>query len=162
MLCLNVGCHDIHIKDFINIDNDPEMKPELLWDARHLKEKFPDNTIDFIFCSHFIEHLTFTEAQQLIKDFYDMLKPYCSCVIVVPDFYKVEGLVIEELERIIMAEGTHKSLFNGYRTRKILKEANFAAFEITVKDIPWCRFQEVGWQSACLGIKHPTVVFPRG
>ena len=115
MTYLNVGSHDIQLVDFINIDIDPLMKPDLVWDATRLREKFQDESIDFIFCGHFVEHFTIDVVSGIIKDFYHLLKPYCCVVTVVPDFTKVNTNNVEESERIIMGAGEHKSLMNEAR-----------------------------------------------
>jgi predicted SAM-dependent methyltransferase len=162
MICLNVGCHDIQIAGFINIDIDPVMKPDLLWDATKLKEKFIDDTVDFIYCGHFLEHLSIVDGQKVIGDFYSILKPFGSIVTVIPDYTKTSKDLIEEAETVIIAGGQHKSLYDEQRLLKMFKIAKFSAWPIDVKDIPWCRWPQVIWQSAIIGVKHPPVVFPRG
>ena len=67
MVCLNVGCHDIHMEGFINIDLDEAMKPDLLMDVKNLKDKFSPGSVDFIYCGHLLEHLTVEDGKQLIR-----------------------------------------------------------------------------------------------
>jgi predicted SAM-dependent methyltransferase len=160
-LCLNVGCHDIPISGFTNIDLDPKMKPDLVWDATKLREKFQDDSVDFIYCGHFLEHLTGAESQQVVKDFYSILRPYGSVVAVIPDYTKTSHLSAEETEPIILAGGLHKSLFNEKRLLTLFKTVGFTAWPVDVKDIPWARFSQVIWQTATIGIKHPPVTFPQ-
>ena len=162
MICLNVGSHDIKLADFINIDNDPLMKPDLLWNATKLREKFKDETVDFIYCGHFLEHFTINEVSNLIKDFYCLLKPYSCIVAVIPDFTKINISNIEESERIIMGAGEHKIIFNEERLVSIFSKENFTVIPVPVKCLPWCRFPEVTWQTAILAMKHPKINFKTG
>ena len=32
-VALNIGCHDIHMDGWVNIDIDPAMRPDVLWDT---------------------------------------------------------------------------------------------------------------------------------
>jgi predicted SAM-dependent methyltransferase len=46
---------------------------------------FAPNTVDHILCSHFLEHVCFQQAQQIIADFYKVLKPGGTLHVIVPD-----------------------------------------------------------------------------
>ena len=162
MICLNVGSHDIPMIGFINIDIDPTMNPDLLWDATRLREKFQDDTIDFIYCGHFLEHFPIAVGAQIICDFYMILRPYGSIVAVIPDYTKTFQMPTADAERIILGADEHKSLYDERRLLTMFSGAKFASWPIDVKDIPWCRFPQVIWQSAIIGMKHPPVIFPRG
>lgn len=162
MICLNVGCHDIHIKDFVNIDIDENMKPDLILDATKLRSHFEDDSIDFIYCGHFLEHLNLQDANQVVGDFHKLLRVYGSLVCVVPDYTKAKNMKIEDMESVILADGQHKILFDEVRLKNLFSQNNFTALNVNVKDLSWCRFPEVEWQSAIIAIKHPVVVFPNG
>lgn len=156
-LCLNVGSHDIPLQGFTNIDIDPAMKPDLVWDATRLREKFQDDTVDFIYCGHFLEHITAVAGQQVLRDFYSLLRPYGSIVTVIPDYTKTMHLQVEEAESVILASGLHKTLYNEDRLLALVRSVGFTAWPINVKDIPWVRFPGVLWQTAVIGLKHPIV-----
>lgn len=74
---LNVGCGTDYKDGWINIDNNSDdniQNLDLNWDlTRPLP--FDDNTVDFIFNEHFIEHLTVEEGQRAIRDLMRVLKP---------------------------------------------------------------------------------------
>ena len=160
-ICLNVGCHDIHIQNFINIDLDPAMKPDLLLDATKLPDKFPEGTVDFIYCGHFLEHLPAPEGVQVCKDFFNILRPYASVVAVVPDADAcTPAMPYQEREEILLAGGLHKVLMTEGRLRTYFEQAGFQSlYKVSPKDIPHCRFGQVHWQTAILAIKHPPVIF---
>ena len=46
---------------------------------------FPDNSVDEIYCSHFLEHVYRSEAVSIVKDFYRVVKKSGKLVIIVPD-----------------------------------------------------------------------------
>ena len=83
MLKLNVGC-DRDIKPgYVNIDIMEKPGVDLVADARHLP--YRDGEVDFILCSHMLEHLMGVEALKALKEFYRVLKPMGCLEISFPD-----------------------------------------------------------------------------
>ena len=69
---LHIGCGDIYLDGWVNIDLESETA-DIRHDLRtHLP--FEDNSVDFIYSEHFIEHLSFEEGLQCMQDFYRVLK----------------------------------------------------------------------------------------
>lgn len=88
---LNIGCGTDYKEGWINIDNNSDhniSKLDLNWDLRN-PLPFADNSVDFIFNEHFIEHLTVEEAQRVIKDMMRTLKPGGVMRIAMPDLESV-------------------------------------------------------------------------
>jgi predicted SAM-dependent methyltransferase len=86
-IMLNVGCGTDYKDGWINIDNNSDNNIEHLdlnWDLRN-PLPLEDNSIDFIFNEHFLEHLTVEEGQAAIKDFMRVLKPGGVLRIAMPD-----------------------------------------------------------------------------
>lgn len=84
---LNVGCGTDYKDGWINIDNNSDEnieKLDLNWDLR-FPLPFGDNSVDFIFNEHFIEHLTVEEGQSAIKDLMRVLRPGGVMRIATPD-----------------------------------------------------------------------------
>lgn len=54
---LNIGCGNNHWKGFVNVDIDPEMKPDLVLDIAHEKLPFQDNAFEEIWMMHTLEHI---------------------------------------------------------------------------------------------------------
>jgi len=160
MQALNVGCHDIHISEMLNIDIDPAMKPDLLLDCTKLAEHFDQESIDFVYMGHFLEHLSIQEGKKVVADIFHILKQYGSVVITIPDYTKCDGLTITEVESVVIAGGQHKTLMNIERVKEYMHEAGFCTIaEIQPKETPHCPFPEVTWQTSAIGIKHPVVRF---
>lgn len=74
---LNVGCGTDYKAGWINIDNNSDnniSRLDLNWDLRN-PLPFKEDSVDFVFNEHFIEHLTVEEGQGVIRDFMRVLKP---------------------------------------------------------------------------------------
>ncbi len=56
------------------------------------KLNYPDNSVDHILCSHFLEHVYLQETKAILSDFYRVLKPGGTLHIIVPDL----GVFIKE------------------------------------------------------------------
>jgi predicted SAM-dependent methyltransferase len=75
-LKLHLGCGTIYKDGWVNIDNNSDnniKKLDLNWDLRY-KLPFPDNSVDFIYNEHFLEHLTPNEGGKALRDFLRVLK----------------------------------------------------------------------------------------
>lgn len=99
---LNIGCGTDYKTDWINIDNNSDnniARLDLNWDLR-FPLPFEDNSVDYIFHEHFIEHLTVEEGQTALKDFLRVLRPGGVMRIATPDLEttvdKYINLPIEE------------------------------------------------------------------
>jgi predicted SAM-dependent methyltransferase len=80
---LHFGCGNDYKKGFINIDINK--KADFYFDARN-KLPFKNETIEYIYSSHFIEHLKNDELARHFKESFRILKPggiYRMCA---PDF----------------------------------------------------------------------------
>jgi len=71
-IMLNLGAADQVFKGFIGIDIVDNGK-NMVWDVRK-GLPFPDNSVDEVISSHFIEHLDEDEAQALFQEIYRVLK----------------------------------------------------------------------------------------
>jgi predicted SAM-dependent methyltransferase len=143
---LNVGCGTDYKDGWINIDNNSDNnieKLDLNWDLRN-PLPFSDDSVDFIFNEHLIEHLTVNEAQVVIKDLVRILKPGGVLRIAMPDLAEAVDQYINlplskdptikrfkldfiktRAERINMSfrEWGHKWLYDAEELRRRLKEA---------------------------------------
>ena len=84
---LHLGCGTVYKDGWINIDNNSDnniQKLDINWDLRK-PLPFPDNSVDFIYNEHFLEHLTVEEGQKSLKDFYRVLKIGGVMRIAMPD-----------------------------------------------------------------------------
>lgn len=111
---LNVASSIYVLKDFINLDNhiflllrnylpflkvvlptkyhslmnsyiDATSKATMLKHDCRKKLGFPDNSVDHILCSHFLEHVYPQETKFILTDFMRVLKPGGTLHVIVPD-----------------------------------------------------------------------------
>ena len=88
---LNLGCGSHRIKGFINADFfryheifDPSKRPDWMLDlSRPLN--CPNNRWRGIFLQHVLEHLTYTDAYNLLSEIFRTLQPNGSVRIILPD-----------------------------------------------------------------------------
>lgn len=74
---LHIGCGNVYKEGWINIDNNEYndiKKLDLELDLVN-PLPFPDNSVDFIFNEHFLEHLTVDEGKRAVSEFMRVLKP---------------------------------------------------------------------------------------
>lgn len=91
---LNIGCGTDYKVGWINIDNNSDNNInnlDLNWDLRN-PLPFQDNSVDYIFNEHFLEHLTLEEAQKSMKDFMRVLKKGGVMRIAMPNLVDVVEL----------------------------------------------------------------------
>lgn len=86
-LKLHLGCYQKHIKGYINVDcrADINPTPDVVDDCAKL-EKFENNSASVIYNSHIIEHFKHREYKQVLKRWYDVLKPGGILRTATPDF----------------------------------------------------------------------------
>jgi len=80
---LNVACGFEHLKDYINIDNDRRVFPDIL---RDLEQGLPfdDNSVDEVFSKHTLEHISPDKIHWVIAEIYRVLKPNGRFKVIVP------------------------------------------------------------------------------
>ena len=85
---LNVGCYGMILDGFTNIDINPDCRPDVLCSA--LDVKYPDNSISVILASQFLEHVTYTDAEKLVRMWFNMLHAGGELIIEVPDCSEID------------------------------------------------------------------------
>ena len=125
---LNLGCDNFKLSGFINIDINPKVSPDLCLDLIDLDKHFQPNSVDFIFAGHVFEHLDLETSQEVMRKCFKILKVNRLFMIIVPDYTKCLNLNIDTAERVIIAGGAHKILFNSQRVEAMLKESGFWSF----------------------------------
>jgi predicted SAM-dependent methyltransferase len=145
-LKVNIGCGKIKYEGWINIDIDHDA--DIVLDVRK-GLPFDDESVDFIYNEHFLEHLTFEESSKLLGEIYRCLKKDGVVRIATPDldyviqkyckdwkdqdwlqnsnydYIKTKGNMIN----VSFREWGHKYLFNEEDLRKHLLGAGFKFIE---------------------------------
>ncbi len=93
---LNVGCGTDYKKGWINIDNNSDNnieKLDLNWDLRN-PLPFDDDSVDYIFNEHLIEHLTVEEGKKVMADLMRVLRPGGVVRVATPDLEESVALYL--------------------------------------------------------------------
>ena len=85
---LHLGCGTKNIDGFINIDVRNLNTVDMVCDIKTLSS-FENNSVDLIYVSHVLEHFRRKEYVEVLKRWYEILKPNGILRISVPDFEKV-------------------------------------------------------------------------
>ena len=86
---LNLGCGPHVMPGWVNIDlgNHKGLEFES-WDLREgLPSPIKENSVDFIYMEHFIEHITMKEAETLLSQCRKVMEPWGVIRISTPDLY---------------------------------------------------------------------------
>lgn len=143
MLKLNLGCGEISFEGWVNIDwESPKADINL-----NLTAPLPygDNTVNFIYSEHFIEHLTLHEGLALLTECRRVLKPKGVIRIATPNldylmrkyffFWKKQVWIKKygytylktraEMINLCFTEWGHKYLYNKQELTRRLEEVGF-------------------------------------
>lgn len=86
-LKVNLGCQIHHFDGWINQDivaDDKDYHLEWICDANQLPTG--DNTVDFMYAGHLVEHFYPDTIEQYVREWYRVMKPGGRLFVVTPDF----------------------------------------------------------------------------
>jgi len=83
MMKLNLGCGDRKYDDFLNVDNDPRTKPDVLLDLERDMWVWDDNSVDEVVAHHILEHLG-DGYFHFLQELYRVCKPGAIIDIIIP------------------------------------------------------------------------------
>lgn len=89
---LHLGCGMERRKGWINIDVQPELRPDVLSVANHLP-MFADATVDLIEANHLFEHFTYDEARAALAEWARVLRDGGELYLELPDFDACVGML---------------------------------------------------------------------
>ncbi len=105
---LDIGCADKCQRGHIGVDI-RDCGQDIIWDVRN-GIPFPDNSIDGVFSSHFLEHLDDVEARNFLQECLRVVKVGCNVCIRVPHATTTGAIMWQ-----------HKSLWNEEKVEGTLK-----------------------------------------
>lgn len=131
--------------DFITVGLDPTADVQAnMWEL-----PYGDNTVDFIWCSHTLEHAPIRMVPVTLKEWHRVLKPGCRGIVQVPNFdyiarYWLTGPDRNWAEAMVFGLQTnegefHKSAFTGQLLKADLEAAGF---EVERVEMRWTYSQE--------------------
>lgn len=124
---INLGCADLPIEGFINIDKStsPHIRADLSADILDLSTHFAPESVDEICFFHGLEHIYPQDIDKAVEHWKSLLKPGGIFAVVTPDFrvlsehYLSGDISIEKLEHDFVysyiQEDWHKSIWDQER-----------------------------------------------
>jgi len=140
---LNFGCGLTHYSDWINIDGFFAKHVDIVLDLRR-SLPFADNTVDYCYSEHFLEHLYPIEGMKHLSEVLRILKPGGVYRVVVPagirfaekyinndnDFFKLAfpwcDRPIEAVYDIVNFGGEHRNIFDLPQLNHMGKKVGFS------------------------------------
>jgi predicted SAM-dependent methyltransferase len=92
---LQIGCSINVLPDWFNVDIIPFYDGSYFMDATR-EFPIPDETFDYVFSEHMIEHIDYLQGWHMLKECYRVLKPNGKIRIATPDLRKLVDLFRED------------------------------------------------------------------
>jgi len=131
---LHLGCGIRYIPDFIHIDIRKFPHIDYVTSVDKL-DMFKDNSVDLIYACHLLEHFRRNQIENVLKEWYRVLKPGGILRLAVPDFEKLVEVYFKykDLKLILgplvgrqdYPESTHYVVFDFSTITEILKKVGF-------------------------------------
>lgn len=159
---LNLGCGTFPLKDFVNVDQFENVKPDLMADAANLP--YGPGMVDEIYAGHLLEHFDYETGQRVLKYWWTLLKPGGEIRVTVPDF---DVLAQQHLDNPTVAsmremndlymfsyvqESPHLYFYSGALLKSAIAEAGFVKLEKLPINHPYFA-DNVNWQVGYAGVK---------
>ncbi|HIJ84322.1 MAG: hypothetical protein HW380_2677 [Magnetococcales bacterium] len=162
---LHLGCGDLDIPGFINVDARPAPHVHVAGDCTDLS-RFADGSVDLVYGSHVLEHIPNAKIAATLWEWRRVLKPGGILRLSVPDFRQIIELYIlsghdaATIQAPLFGqqdyrENVHLAAYDETWLRKLLQEAGFEKIRLwspgdgPAPRIPDCSCLEI----ACAGKK---------
>lgn len=105
---MHLGCGDIRLPGFLNIDRRETDATDVVRDVRLLNTVAEPGTVDLIYACHVLDHFTRWEYQDVLRYWRSLLRPGGVLRLAVPDFESIvalyqEGVPLEALTGLLCA-----------------------------------------------------------
>jgi len=139
---LNLGCGKDVKQGYINIDCRKLHGIDIVLDLEREKLPYDDNSIDEILAKDIVEHFSFRNVENVLKEWHRVLKPDGLLVIQTPDFEQIaskfyEGKIADWYRLSFWLYGAqdyqenlHKCIFTKRELTKLLNQIGFEIMEI--------------------------------
>lgn len=94
---INLGCGSRYREGWTNLDISPTSPQVKAWDVLS-GIPFPDDTFEFVYHSHLLEHIPKSKVTGFLAECYRVLKPGCVIRVVVPNLENIARLYLQYLE----------------------------------------------------------------
>lgn len=100
---LNIGCADVSMDGYVNIDTRPTKVTHIVSEAQDIHQHFAESSVDEIYTRHMLEHLDPNEGRDAMKSWHRVLKPNGLLHVICPD------LTFHCMQFLGMAKSTMKN-----------------------------------------------------
>ena len=131
---LHIGCGDRYIPSFIHIDVRKLSRVDYVTPADKL-DMFDGNAVDLIYACHVLEHFGRNTIEDVLKEWYRVLKPSGILRVAVPDFEKLVEVYLKTKDlkltlgplvgRQDYPENTHYMVFDYTYLLEVLNKVGF-------------------------------------
>ncbi len=137
-LKLHLGCGDVKIPNYVNIDSRATESTDLVHDITNL-DIFEAETVDEIYACHVLEHFGRYQVKTILKNWNKILKKNGILKIAVPDFESIVD-IYSKTKEISLIEGPiiggqtyennfHYNVFDFKKIEKLLLECGYISIE---------------------------------
>lgn len=128
---LHIGCGPCYITDdhidWVNIDIQAKFQTDMVLDCLSIGKTFDENSIDFIWTCHMLEHLNYPgNAITFLQACYKVMKPGAIIRIAVPDLKRIAEMYVSNSPQLKNIYGECKAYYLydniGERFNYFLKE----------------------------------------
>jgi predicted SAM-dependent methyltransferase len=138
-----IGCGPNYLDGFINIDGNFQRKTDYLLDVR-AGLPFPDDSIDFLYSCHMMEHLHVDETIQLLRECRRVLAPEGYLRLTLPDFAYIAAIIsgeqVSDFPRRfnsregqainhLFCDGQHKYAFSRELIEELARDVGFSSVQ---------------------------------
>ena len=137
---LNLGSGKLKLDGYTNIDDAPEVEPDVCAGAVDYLKSLPAGSVDEIYAGHFLEHLEYEDGQQVLKECHRVLRSGGTIGVVVPDTGTLMAVYVQgkaslhELCRDFLYStvqpSRHKWSYDAVTLRRALENAGFVATKL--------------------------------
>lgn len=173
-VCLNLGCGNRHLDEWINIDisGDWDPKPDVLLDLT-LALPLPDESVDYLLSEDFIEHISLESGKHFLRECHRIMKPEAVFRLLTPNLYtfalaylnRSEGdlayytkefgaATFAEMFNLGMRAWGHTFVYDEETLLKVITECGFEA-----KRLPFGVSEERMLQNVDLRDSYHTIIF---
>jgi ubiquinone/menaquinone biosynthesis C-methylase UbiE len=83
---LDIGCGNKKKEGFLGVDALSLQGVDFVMDVRNTPWPWADNSVDEVFCSHFVEHLSGDERITFFNELWRVLKPGATAEVITPNW----------------------------------------------------------------------------
>ena len=145
---LHLGCGDVKIEKFINVDIDPFLSAVDIVDNAKVLSNFDNNSVSLIYACHLLEHFPTNEIKSILTRWFEVLEFGGELRISVPDIDRIVNIYNKNIKHFLTPGNTpwvgllyggqtdiydfHKTGFNFTYLKTLLEEVGFS----NIKEYP--------------------------